>query len=199
MKSKISKIIIFLIIALTVIMLPKLVKARYDDDRDYRYNYSDEEQEYDDRGFPLNPDRNRNDDDDDEPEYDDRGFLLNPDREHDDNSEDDPDSPDINNRPNRSEQSTIAGADDFINASTGSPLKNGSLASASGTLASTLIIIGIVVAMIVITALGIKFMLGSVEEKAKVKETLIPFTIGCIIIFGAYIIWSLVMQLATTL
>ena len=53
--------------------------------------------------------------------------------------------------------------------------------------------------MIVITALGIKFMLGSVEEKAKVKETLIPFTIGCIIIFGAYIIWRLVMQLATTL
>ena len=33
MKSKILKSIVFLIIALTIIMLPNLVKARYDEER----------------------------------------------------------------------------------------------------------------------------------------------------------------------
>jgi len=94
---------------------------------------------------------------------------------------------------------TIDGADSFINAASGSPIKQSGLVEASNTLYNTLLFVGITIAMIVITALGIKFMMGSTEEKAKVKETLIPFTVGCIILFGGFTIWQIVMQLIKTL
>jgi hypothetical protein len=45
------------------------------------------------------------------------------------------------------------------------------------------------------TVLGIKFMLGSIEEKAKIKEVLIPYILGCVVVFGAYGIWRLVITL----
>lgn len=48
---------------------------------------------------------------------------------------------------------------------------------------------------IVGTILGIQFMIASAEEKAKVKETLVPYIVGCIVIFGAFTIWSIVVNL----
>ena len=58
-----------------------------------------------------------------------------------------------------------------------------------------LLIIGICTAVIVATILGIQFITGSVEQKVKVKETLIPFVIGCVVLFGAFGIWRLVIVL----
>ena len=43
--------------------------------------------------------------------------------------------------------------------------------------------------------LGIKFMISSAEDKAKVKEALIPYIAGCVVIFGAFIIWKLTILL----
>ena len=43
--------------------------------------------------------------------------------------------------------------------------------------------------------LGIQFITGSVEQKAKVKDSLIPFIVGCVAIFGAFGIWKLVITL----
>ena len=58
-----------------------------------------------------------------------------------------------------------------------------------------LLIIAIVVAVIVGLVIGIQFMTGSVAQKAKVKETLIPYIAGCIVIFGAFGIWKLVVEI----
>lgn len=44
--------------------------------------------------------------------------------------------------------------------------------------------IGIAVAVIMLAVLGIKYMLGSVEEKAEYKEGLIPYVVGAFILFG---------------
>lgn len=44
--------------------------------------------------------------------------------------------------------------------------------------------IGIAVSVIMLAVLGIKYMLGSVEEKAEYKEGLIPYVIGAFILFG---------------
>ena len=55
-----------------------------------------------------------------------------------------------------------------------------------------LLAIGTVIAVIIGAILGIQFMVGSMDEKAKVKESLIPFVIGCVIIFGAFGIWKLI-------
>lgn len=45
--------------------------------------------------------------------------------------------------------------------------------------------IGIVVSVIVATILGIKYMLGSIEQKAEYKKTMLPYVIGSALIFGA--------------
>lgn len=43
--------------------------------------------------------------------------------------------------------------------------------------------------------IGIQFMVASAEDKAKVKEALVPYVIGCIVIFGAFTIWSTVVNI----
>ena len=44
--------------------------------------------------------------------------------------------------------------------------------------------IGIVVSVAVILVLGIKYMLGSAEEKAEYKKTMLPYFIGAILLFA---------------
>jgi len=64
----------------------------------------------------------------------------------------------------------------------------------SDTIYNVLLTLGIAVAVIVAGVLGIQFITGSVSTKAKVKDSLIPFIIGCVIIFGSFGIWrALVM------
>ena len=65
----------------------------------------------------------------------------------------------------------------------------------SGTLYNILLSIGVVVAVIVATVLGLQFMLGGVEAQVKVKEMLVPFVIGCIVVFGGFGIWKLALTL----
>ena len=56
-------------------------------------------------------------------------------------------------------------------------------------------IIGIALSVIIGAILGIKFMVGTIEEQAKVKETLIPYAVGCIVVFGAFGIWKLIITM----
>ena len=55
--------------------------------------------------------------------------------------------------------------------------------------------VGTVIVVIVGGILGIQFMMASVEEKAKVKEMMIPYVIGSIAIFGAFGIWKVVVSI----
>jgi len=55
--------------------------------------------------------------------------------------------------------------------------------------------LGIAVTVIVGGVLGIKFMLASVEDKAKIKESLVPYVVGCVVIYGAFGIWKLAIIL----
>lgn len=45
-------------------------------------------------------------------------------------------------------------------------------------------VIGSVLAIICLIVLGIKYMMGSVEEKAQYKKTLLPYFIGALMVFG---------------
>lgn len=69
------------------------------------------------------------------------------------------------------------------------------LKSTSNDLFKLLTAIGIVLMFIVGIIIGIQFMVASAEDKAKVKEALIPYIVGCIVIFGAFTIWSLVVNM----
>ena len=59
--------------------------------------------------------------------------------------------------------------------------------------------IGSILSVIVIIVLGIKYMMGSVEEKATYKKTLLPFIIGAAFIFAASIIANIVYNVAINL
>lgn len=52
-------------------------------------------------------------------------------------------------------------------------------------LVSIITSIGIVVSVIAIAILGVKYMLGSVEERADYKKTLMPYLLGATLVFGA--------------
>lgn len=55
--------------------------------------------------------------------------------------------------------------------------------------------IGVAVTVIVGGVLGIKFMMASAEDKAKVKESLVPYVVGCVVIYGAFGIWKLAITI----
>ena len=44
--------------------------------------------------------------------------------------------------------------------------------------------IGSVISVIVLIVLGIKYMMGSAEEKAEYKKTMLPYLIGAILVFA---------------
>lgn len=58
-----------------------------------------------------------------------------------------------------------------------------------------LLAIGIVLTVIVGGYLGIKLMMASAEDKAKIKEMMIPYVLGCVVIYGAFGIWKIVITI----
>ena len=46
-------------------------------------------------------------------------------------------------------------------------------------------VVGTIVAVAGIILIGIKYIMGSVEEKAEYKKSLIPYFVGCILLFAA--------------
>lgn len=90
----------------------------------------------------------------------------------------------------------IQGADGFItNGSSFDMIAGDKIKNLSDIIYNVLLILGTVIAVIVGSVLGIQFITGSVEQKAKVKDSLIPFVIGCVVIFGAFGIWKLVITI----
>lgn len=88
-------------------------------------------------------------------------------------------------------------AEGFVNngENGGNVINNDTLKEGSNTLYNVLLVIGIAVAFIWGIVLGIQFITGSLGEKADVKKNLIVYLVGCVIIFGAFGIWKLLLQL----
>ena len=87
----------------------------------------------------------------------------------------------------------ISGADDFLNMGDSNVLPEDNIQEMSNIIYNTLLIIGIIIAVIVGLFLGIQFVTGSVEQKSKIKESLIAYIVGCVVIFVAFGIWKLVV------
>ena len=47
--------------------------------------------------------------------------------------------------------------------------------------------------------LGIQIMWGSIEQQVKAKEMIMPYVVGCIVIFGAFGIWKLAVTIFSQL
>jgi len=60
-------------------------------------------------------------------------------------------------------------------------------------------IVGTIVSVVILVVLGIKYMMGSAEEKAEYKKTMIPYIIGAVLIFAAANIANMVYTWANTI
>ncbi len=85
----------------------------------------------------------------------------------------------------------ITGANDFLKAGDKTVIQESELKQTSDFIFYFLLAIAIIVAVIIGMMIGIQFMMAGVEEKAKIKETLMPYFVGCVVVFGAFGIWKL--------
>lgn len=69
----------------------------------------------------------------------------------------------------------------------------------TSTIVGALTTVGIVIAVSGIIILGLKYMMGSVEQKADYKKTMVPYLVGCILIFCTSTIVSIIYRLASQL
>lgn len=60
-------------------------------------------------------------------------------------------------------------------------------------------VVGVIIAVVILLVLGIKYMMGSAEEKADYKKSMIPYIVGAILIFAGTSIVRVVYDLANSL
>ncbi|MBR3003362.1 MAG: TrbC/VirB2 family protein [Clostridia bacterium] len=59
------------------------------------------------------------------------------------------------------------------------------IANVSGQIVGVLQTVGVVLSVVILIVIGIKYMMGSAEEKAEYKKTFIPYIVGAALIFAA--------------
>ena len=89
----------------------------------------------------------------------------------------------------------------FLNAGSESStmIDQNDLKSLSNFISGVLLTIAIGVTVITGAIMGLNFITQSIEEKAKVKESMIPWIIGIIVSFGAFTIWEVAVNLFQSL
>lgn len=94
-------------------------------------------------------------------------------------------------------EDVTGGANNFIHSGTtqDNPLDITGVQNVTDVLYNILLAVGIIVAVIVGLLIGIKYMTGSVVQKSETKQLLLPYIVGCVVIFGAFGIWKIVVEL----
>lgn len=89
----------------------------------------------------------------------------------------------------------------FLNAGSKSStmIDQNDLKSLSNFISGVLLTIAIGVTVITGAIMGLNFITQSIEEKAKVKESMVPWVIGIIVSFGAFTIWEVAVNLFQSL
>ena len=67
----------------------------------------------------------------------------------------------------------------------GDKINTSKINQAGRNIVSILQAVGVVLSVVVLIVIGIKYMMGSAEEKAEYKKTLMPYIIGAALIFAA--------------
>lgn len=74
----------------------------------------------------------------------------------------------------------------------GDKIKTDDIKNFSASIINVISIIGSAAAIITLIVLGIKYMMGSAEEKAEYKKTLLPYIIGAAMVFGASVLTGVI-------
>jgi len=75
---------------------------------------------------------------------------------------------------------------------TGNKIKTSDIEQFSASIINVISIVGSAAAIITLIVLGIKYMMGSAEEKAEYKKTLLPYIIGAAMVFGASVLTGVI-------
>ena len=84
----------------------------------------------------------------------------------------------------------------FVNPDTNN---TNSVSTVGNKIAGIIKVIGMFAAVIAIMFVGVKYMMGSAEEKAEYKKVLIPYLIGAVLLFGASAFADKIYEWASTL
>lgn len=68
-----------------------------------------------------------------------------------------------------------------------------SMKKLSNGIYNVLLILGICIAVIIGAILGIRFIIEGAEGKAEVQKALMPYIAGCVVVFGAFTIWKIIV------
>ncbi len=60
-------------------------------------------------------------------------------------------------------------------------------------------LVGTILAVVILIVLGIKYMMGSTEEKAEYKKSFIPYIVGAVVIFAASWLSGIIYDWASSL
>lgn len=71
------------------------------------------------------------------------------------------------------------------NSISGNFSNTGAITNLGGRIVGILQTVGVVLSVVVLIVLGIKYMMGSAEEKAEYKKTMLPYIVGAALIFAA--------------
>lgn len=94
----------------------------------------------------------------------------------------------------------ISGGKGFVGSSKGDiEIDSSKLSQTSKSVYNILLMISFIVVAVVGIILGMKFMMAGVDEKAKAKESLVIFFIGCIVVYGAFGIWKVLVTALSSL
>lgn len=80
---------------------------------------------------------------------------------------------------------------------TGTPVNSTRAKDLGNSIITVLSTAGSIISVIVLVIIGIKYMLGSVEEKAGYKKALMPYFVGSVILFGASFFAGVIYNIVT--
>ena len=89
----------------------------------------------------------------------------------------------------------IQNGDTFLEGGTTDQLDNTALQNFSKSMFNILFAVGVVVSVITGALLGLKLMVSSIEEQVEAKKLIIPYVIGCIVLFGGFGIWRILVTI----
>ena len=91
----------------------------------------------------------------------------------------------------------VVGAPDPGNLTGGNVSGMTGLTNVGNQIITILTTIGVIASVIVLIVLGIKYMMGSAEEKAEYKKTMMPYIIGAALVFAASAIAGMLYSFLT--
>ena len=76
---------------------------------------------------------------------------------------------------------------------------DGRLESKASTILTVITNIGMILSVLMLAIIGVKYMLGSLEEKAEYKKDMIPYLVGACLLFGITAIVKVLQQIGQSI